>query len=108
MGGGIGGLTIALTLNEAGIPSRVFDAAPEFRSLGVGIILLPHATRELAALGLEAELAKVAVTTREAVFYNRYGQLIHREPLGRDAGYAWPQFSIRPTVADSKCAWSCG
>ena len=25
--------------------------------------------------------------TREAVFYNRFGQLIYREPLGRDAGY---------------------
>ena len=94
VGGGIGGLTLALTLDRAGIPSRVFESAPEIRPLGVGINLLPHATRELAALGLEDELAKVAVTTREAVFYNRYGQLIHHEPLGRDAGYAWPQFSI--------------
>ena len=94
VGGGIGGLTLALTLHAAGIQSRVFESAPEQRELGVGINLLPHATAELAVLGLEAELAKVAVTTREAVFYNRYGQLIYREPLGRDAGYAWPQFSI--------------
>ena len=94
VGGGIGGLTLALMLNEAGIASHVFDSASEFRPLGVGINLLPHATRELAVLGLEAELAKVAVATREAVFYNRYGQLIYRESLGREAGYAWPQLSI--------------
>src|SRR5438270_256709 len=49
---------------------------------------------ELAELGLEDVLARVAVTTRESVFFNRYGQLIYREPAGRYAGYAWPQFSI--------------
>jgi 2-polyprenyl-6-methoxyphenol hydroxylase-like FAD-dependent oxidoreductase len=94
VGGGIGGLTLALTLHRAGIAARVYETAGEFRPLGVGINILPHATRELAALGLEDALARVAVATREAVFYNRFGQLIHREPLGRDAGYAWPQFSI--------------
>lgn len=67
MGGGIGGLTLALTLHRAGIPSRVFESASELRSPGVGINVLPHATRELAALGLEPELAKVAVTTRDNV-----------------------------------------
>jgi 2-polyprenyl-6-methoxyphenol hydroxylase-like FAD-dependent oxidoreductase len=94
VGAGIGGLTLALALHRAGIASRVYEEAPEIRPIGVGINLLPHATRELAALGLEAELARVSVATREAVFFNRFGQLIYREPLGRSAGYDWPQFSI--------------
>jgi 2-polyprenyl-6-methoxyphenol hydroxylase-like FAD-dependent oxidoreductase len=94
IGGGIGGLTLGLALQRAGIPCRVFEAAPEIRPIGVGINLLPHATRELAALGLESALARVAVTTRESAFFNRFGQLIHSEPVGRYAGYAWPQFSI--------------
>jgi 2-polyprenyl-6-methoxyphenol hydroxylase-like FAD-dependent oxidoreductase len=94
IGAGIGGLTLALALHRSGIASRVFESASEIRPLGLGINLLPHATRELAALGLEDALASLAVTTREAVFFNRFGQLIHREPLGRLAGYAWPQFSI--------------
>jgi len=34
------------------------------------------------------------VTTREALFYNRYGQLVYSEPCGRHAGYDTPQFSI--------------
>jgi 2-polyprenyl-6-methoxyphenol hydroxylase-like FAD-dependent oxidoreductase len=93
-GGGIGGLTLALMLHRAGIACRVYEAAPEIREVGVGVNLLPHATRELAQLGLEDALAKVAVVTREACFYNRFGQLIYREPLGRHAGYEWPQFSI--------------
>jgi 2-polyprenyl-6-methoxyphenol hydroxylase-like FAD-dependent oxidoreductase len=94
VGGGIGGLTLALALHRVGIRSRVYEAVPAVKAVGVGINILPHATKELAELGLEGRLAEVAVETREAVFYNRFGQLIYREPLGRHAGYAWPQFSI--------------
>jgi 5-methylphenazine-1-carboxylate 1-monooxygenase len=94
IGGGIGGLTLALTLEKAGIASRVFESSAEIKPVGVGINLLPHATKELARLGLDGELARVAVETREAVFFNRFGQLIYREPLGRAGGYDWPQFSV--------------
>src|SRR3984893_210619 len=91
---GIGGLTLGLALDAAGIPCRIFESAPEIRPVGVGINLLPHATKELAGLGLEADLAKGAVATKDAAFFNRFGQLIYREPLGRAAGYQHPQFSI--------------
>jgi 2-polyprenyl-6-methoxyphenol hydroxylase-like FAD-dependent oxidoreductase len=94
IGAGIGGLTLALTLHRAGIACRVFEAAPEIKGLGLGINVLPHAVKELTALGLQDVLADIAVTTREAVFYTRHGQLVYSEPLGRHAGYDWPQFSI--------------
>src|ERR1700724_1862770 len=94
VGAGVGGLTLGLALHAAGIPCRIFESAAEIRPIGVGINLLPHATRELAALGLEAELARVAIATEDATFFNRFGQLIYSEPLGRAAGYAHPQFSI--------------
>jgi 2-polyprenyl-6-methoxyphenol hydroxylase-like FAD-dependent oxidoreductase len=81
-------------LHQAGIPCRIFEAAPEIKPLGVGINLLPHATRELSELGLQPALARVAVTTSEVAYYNRFGQLIYRDPCGLFAGYAWPQFSI--------------
>ncbi|HWP26160.1 MAG TPA: flavin-dependent oxidoreductase [Xanthobacteraceae bacterium] len=94
VGAGIGGLTLGLRLHEAGIPCRIFEAAPEIKPLGVGINLLPHATKELTELGLQPALARVAVTTSEVAYYNRFGQLIYRDPCGRNAGYQWPQFSI--------------
>ena len=43
VGAGIGGLTLALTLHEAGIASRVLEVASEIRPVGVGINILPHA-----------------------------------------------------------------
>jgi 2-polyprenyl-6-methoxyphenol hydroxylase-like FAD-dependent oxidoreductase len=94
VGGGIGGLTLALCLHAAGRRCHVYEAVPSIRPLGVGINLLPHATAVLASLGLEPALASVAVTTKESVYYTRFGQLIYAEPAGRAAGHAHPQFSI--------------
>src|SRR6202042_2889947 len=94
IGAGVGGLTLGLSLHKAGIPCRVYESVPEVRAIGVGINLLPHATKELAALGLEQALAKVAIATKDATFFNRFGQLIYQEPLGLAAGYDQPQFSI--------------
>jgi 5-methylphenazine-1-carboxylate 1-monooxygenase len=94
IGGGVGGLTLALSLHQAGIACRVFEAAPEIKPLGVGINLLPHGMREFTELGLQERLARVAVETRELCFYNRFGQFIFKEARGRHAGYEWPQLSI--------------
>ena len=94
VGGGIGGLTLALMLHQRGIGARVYEAAPQIRPIGVGISLLPHAGKELGLLGLLDALADVAVTTRDSRFFNRFGQFVYSEPVGRYAGYDWPQFQI--------------
>jgi 2-polyprenyl-6-methoxyphenol hydroxylase-like FAD-dependent oxidoreductase len=94
IGAGIGGLTLALALHQAGIACRIYEAAPQIRPIGVGINVLPHGMAELARLGLEPELAAEAVSTQESAFFNRFGQLIWREPAGRAAGFAHPQLSI--------------
>ncbi|MGQ0543747.1 MAG: flavin-dependent oxidoreductase [Betaproteobacteria bacterium] len=94
VGGGIGGLTLALELHRLGIACRAFESAPEIKAVGVGVNLLPHATKALGELGLVPALERVAVETAEAAFFNRFGQLIYREPLGRRAGSEWPQLSI--------------
>lgn len=94
IGGGIGGLTAALSLHAAGIEVEVHEAVAELRPLGVGINLLPHAVRELTELGLADRIARVAVATEALVYANRHGQEIWREPRGLAAGYRWPQYSI--------------
>lgn len=94
VGGGIGGLSLALALHQRGIRSEVFETVPEVRELGVGITLLPHAMRELAALGLQAQLEAVGIENGESVFFNRFGQFIYSEPRGRLAGYALPELGL--------------
>jgi len=65
VGGGIGGLAAALSLHAAGVTATVFEQVREPRELGVGINTLPHAIKELAALGLLPELDRAGIRTRD-------------------------------------------
>src|SRR5260221_14381604 len=94
VGGGIGGLTTALMLQARGIGCEVYEQADTVRELGVGINTLPHAIKELAALGLLPRLDAIGIRTHELIYTNRFGQEIWREPRGIEAGYDVPQFSI--------------
>lgn len=94
VGGGISGLALALNLKQRGIACVIFERAPEIKPLGVGITLLPHAMRELTALGLGEQLLAAGIENRTSCFYNRFGQLIYEEPRGKHAGYAVPEVGI--------------
>lgn len=98
VGGGIGGLTTALSLHAAGHDVHVFESVPAIGALGVGINLLPHAVRELDALGLLDALGAESVAPTTLAYFTRRGQQIWSEPRGRAAGYAWPQLSIHRGV----------
>ncbi|MDP3606108.1 MAG: NAD(P)-binding protein, partial [Polaromonas sp.] len=69
VGGGIGGLSLALALHQRGLACEVYETVPEVKELGVGITLLPHAMRELAALGLQGAIEAVGIENGESVFF---------------------------------------
>jgi len=94
IGGGICGLSLAMNLHRRGIPCRVYERAPEIKELGVGITLLPHAMREFEGLGVADELLKSGIENIESCFFNRFGQLIYKEPRGKRAGYRHPEVGI--------------
>jgi 5-methylphenazine-1-carboxylate 1-monooxygenase len=93
-GGGIGGLTAALTLHARGIGATVLERASHVRPLGVGINLLPHAVSELHELGLGDEFSQIAVAPTSISYYDTEGKLLFREPRGIDGGYGYPQDSV--------------
>jgi 2-polyprenyl-6-methoxyphenol hydroxylase-like FAD-dependent oxidoreductase len=95
IGGGVGGMALALSLNAAGFDDvDIYESSPAIRELGVGINVLPHGVRELDELGLLDELAATGVLTADFSYYSKLGQRIWGEPLGIAAGYHWPQVSI--------------
>ena len=94
-GGGIGGLSVALTLHQIGVPCVVFEAVAELKPLGVGINLQPNAVRELYELGFGPEtLDGIGIQTREFALVGLNGNDVYSEPRGFKAGYRWPQYSV--------------
>lgn len=94
-GGGIAGLTLALTLHQIGVACVVFESAREIRPLGVGINLQPNAVRELFDLGIDATaLDQVGIQAQEWALVGLNGRDIHAEPRGLKAGYRWPQYAV--------------
>ncbi|MFF8955001.1 FAD-dependent monooxygenase [Streptomyces sp. NPDC014894] len=94
VGGGIAGLSCALSLHAAGFEPRVYESARAVEAVGVGINLLPHAVRELAELGLADELDAIAPAPRLLSYRDRAGAPVWEEPLGLAAGHRWPQYSV--------------
>ena len=61
IGGGIGGLTAAVALRQAGFEVDVYEQAPELTEVGGGINMAPNATRILRRLGLGPGLDREGV-----------------------------------------------
>jgi 2-polyprenyl-6-methoxyphenol hydroxylase-like FAD-dependent oxidoreductase len=94
-GGGIGGLTLALTFHQIGVPFLVLESSREMRPLGVGINIQPNAVRELFDLGIDASiLDTIGVPSREWALVGLNGREVYAESRGLEAGYHWPQYAV--------------
>ena len=94
-GGGIGGMTLALTLHQIGVPCVVYEAVADPQPLGVGINLQPNAVRELYDLGIGSEMLDgIGIQAREWALVGRNGNDVYAEARGLLAGYRWPQYSV--------------
>src|SRR5262249_10230845 len=95
VGGGIGGMTLGLSLHAAGFDDvDIYESASTVKELGVSINLQSHALRGLTELGFLDDLLGVGSPSAELVYYSKHGQRIVSEPRGLDAGYRWPQILI--------------
>lgn len=94
-GGGIAGLSLALTLHQIGVPCVVFEGVGELAPLGVGINLQPNAVRELEDMGIgESDLDDTGLPAREWALVGLNGKEIYAEPRGKFAGYKWHQYAV--------------
>ena len=96
-GGGIGGLSAALSLAQSGFDVEVFEQAHGFGEVGAGIQLSPNATRVLHHLGLAKALEACAFLPERTEFRSwRTGRLIGTSPLGESARatYGFPYYHI--------------
>src|SRR3989454_3442129 len=82
IGAGIGGLSAAIALRQAGFVVDVYEQAPELTEVGGGINMGPNAVRILYRLGLRGMLDREAVRPI-SIHQRRWqdGRTLQRAPL---------------------------
>src|ERR1700722_18192802 len=99
VGGGIGGLTLAVALGRQGLKAEVIELKPEHKVFGVGIIQPGNALRALRTLGLMDACLAAGFQTDHYAMYDAAGEFIARMQLLRIAGATTPAVNGMPRTA---------
>ncbi len=95
VGGGIGGLALAIALRRRGIEAPVYEAAPELRAIGAGIWVPPNAMQVLARLGLAEAVAREGARLERAELRDHRAGVLQSADLGEAARrFAHPTVAI--------------
>ena len=78
IGGGIGGLTTALALQQAGFEFGVYEQAPALLDVGAAIAIWPNAMRVLERVDIAEKVLEKAGVMREIRWLDQNGRLINR------------------------------
>jgi salicylate hydroxylase len=97
VGGGIGGLTAALSLLRAGLDVQVYEQASRLGEVGAGVQVSPNASRVLHGLGLAGDLARTGV--RPLAWHQRRwddGRTLLKTPLAEplEAEFGFPHYQM--------------
>ncbi|HEX5601689.1 MAG TPA: FAD-dependent monooxygenase [Pyrinomonadaceae bacterium] len=84
IGGGIGGLTAALALQQSGFQAEVFEQAPELLEVGAAIAIWSNATRVLQRLQLAEKVLEYAGVVEELRWMDQNGFLLNRVSIADD------------------------
>jgi len=99
VGGGIGGLTLAVALGRQGVSVDVIEIKAEHTVHGVGIIQPGNALRALRTLGLMDACLAEGFQTDQYAMYDAAGEFIARMQLLRIAGPTIPAVNGLPRTA---------
>ncbi|MFD2474648.1 FAD-dependent monooxygenase [Amycolatopsis silviterrae] len=111
VGGGIGGLTLALALRERGIGAEVYERSAELREIGAAVALSANGSRVLAGLGLRDDLAACSAVPTELVYRHwRSGQRVAAHPVGAayEERFGGPYFGVHRADLQRILADACG
>lgn len=101
VGGGIGGLALALFLKKAGISCSIYEAYTYKASAGGGFNIAPNGMNVLDVLGLAQPVIDAGTVSQEHCMRNGKGKLIGHMPNGTPGKYGRPGVSIsRAAVYD--------
>jgi len=81
VGGGIGGLAVALACTRAGIEAEVYERAPELHEIGAGLSLWSNAVAALGRLGIRDEVIARSDPIERAVTVTSDGAVLSDVPL---------------------------
>jgi naringenin degradation protein FdeE len=87
VGGGIGGMSCAISLRRAGIPVDLVEIDPAWKIYGAGITITGPTLRALHTLGVLDEMKQHGATWDGAYVFTQSGQLIeemHFPPIAAD------------------------
>ena len=76
LGGGIGGLTLAIALQRKNFDVTVYEAAPQWKPLGAGLGLAGNAVNAFHDIGIDKEVLKEGKVLKKVVIKNRRGKIL--------------------------------
>ena len=90
IGGGIGGLTAALALQQKGLAVAVYEAVPQLAEVGAGVTITPNCCHVLNHLLGEAEVATQAMPNIVSVEVHHLSACLKKGVFKRsgDCGFA--------------------
>jgi len=76
LGGGIGGLTLAVALQRKNIDVTVYEAAPQWKPLGAGLGLAGNAVKAFREIGIEQEVLREGKVLMKVAIRNPRGKVL--------------------------------
>jgi 2-polyprenyl-6-methoxyphenol hydroxylase-like FAD-dependent oxidoreductase len=103
IGGGIGGLTAALALQQSGFQAEVFEQAPVLMDVGAAIAMWPNAVRVLKHLQLAEKIIECGGIVGELRWMDQHGFLINRVSIadGKTPAVALHRSDLQRTLREA-------
>ncbi len=97
IGGGIGGLTLAIALRQRGIAADAYEQVPHLAEIGAAVALSANSTRELRRLGVLDQVTAASCEPTELIYRDwRTGDRVAAHPVRNSyqARFGAPYYGI--------------